>query len=128
MKTNSDQLFAQEGYDLMAAAFAVHNETGGGLLEEIYQESMELELGLRGIPYSAKQELKVFYKGRELKKRDIPDLFVYEGIIVELKAVSALTPEHEAQIINYLRLTKKPVGSLINFSPIKGVEWKRFVI
>ena len=128
MKTNSDQLFSQEGYDLMAAAFAVHNENGNGLLEEIYQESMELELGLRGIPYTAKQELKVFYKGRELKKRYIPDLFVYEGIIVELKAVSALTPEHEAQLINYLRLTKKPVGYLINFGPIKGVEWKRFVI
>ena len=128
MKTNSDQLFSQEGYELMAAAFAVHNETGGGLLEEIYQESLELELNLRGIPFKAKQELACFYKGRQLKKHYIPDLFVYGGIIAELKAVSALTPEHEAQLINYLRLAKKPVGYLINFGPIKGVEWKRFVV
>ena len=128
MKTDANHLFAQEGYDLMAAAFAVHNETGGGLLEEIYQESLELELGMRGIPFKAKQELAVFYKGRELKKRYIPDLYVFDGSIAELKAVSALLPEHEAQLINYMRLAKQPVGYLINFGPIKGVEWKRFVV
>ena len=128
MKADSNHLFSKEGYDLMAAAFAVHNETGGGLLEEIYQESLELELGLRGIPFQPKQELAVFYKGRELKKRYIPDLYVFDGIIAELKAVSALAPEHEAQLINYLRLARKPVGYLINFGPIKGVEWKRFVV
>lgn len=128
MKTDSDHLFSNEGYDLMAAAFAVHNETGGGLLEEIYQESLELELDLRGIPFKAKQELAVFYKGRELKKRYIPDLYVFDGIVAELKAVSALLPEHEAQLINYLRLAKKPVGYLINFGPIKGAVAKRFVV
>jgi len=128
MNTPSNHLFAQEGYDLMAAAFAVHDENGGGLLEEIYQESFEIELSLRGIPFKAKQELAVFYKGRELKKRYIPDLYVFDGVIAELKAVSALLPEHEAQLINYMRLAKKPVGYLINFGPLKGVEWKRYVI
>ncbi len=51
---NDDNLFSKEGYALMAAAFEVHNETGGGLLEEIYQESLELELGDRGIPFVPK--------------------------------------------------------------------------
>ncbi len=121
-------LFSKEGYALMAAAFEVHNELGGGLLEEIYQESLELELADRGIPLVPKQELVIFFKGRQLRKRYLPDLHVHDGIIVELKSVSALAPEHEAQVINYMRIAKKRVGYLINFGPIKGVEWKRFVL
>ena len=128
MKPDFNQLFSQEGYDLMAAAFAVHDELGGGLAEEICQESLELELSDHGIPFRSKQELAVFYKGRELKKRYIPDLYAFDGIVVELKAVSALAPEHEAQLINYMRIAKMRVGYPVNFGPIKGVEWKRFVI
>ena len=125
---NTDDLYSKEGYALMAAAFEVHNEQGGGMAEEVYQESLELELGDQGIPFVPKQELVIYYKGRQLKKRYVPDLYVHDGIVVELKAVSALAPEHEAQLINYLRIAKKRVGYLINFGPIKGVEWKRFVI
>ena len=125
---NTDDLYSKEGYALMAAAFEVHNEQGGGMAEEVYQESLEFELGDRGIPFVSKQELAIYYKGRELKKRYVPDLYVHDGIVVELKAVSALLPEHEAQLINYMRIAKKRVGYLVNFGPIKGVEWKRFVI
>lgn len=127
MKTDDD-LYSKEGYALMAAAFEVHNELGGGLAEEVYQESLEIELSDRGIPFVPKQELLIYYKGRQLKKRYVPDLYVHDGIVVELKSVSALLPEHEAQLINYMRISKKRVGYLINFGPIKGVEWKRFVI
>ena len=119
---------SQEGYALMAAAFEVHNELGGGLLEEIYQECLELELGLRGIPFQAKQELHVFYKKRQLKKRYVPDLYVHGRIVVELKSVSQLTSDHEAQLLNYMRLVRHPVGYLINFGPIGKLEWKRFVL
>ena len=126
--TNDDTLYSKEGYALMAAAFEVHNEQGGGLAEEVYQESLEFELGDRAIPFVPKQELLIYYKGRQLKKRYVPDLYVHDGIVVELKSVSALLPEHEAQLINYMRISKKRVGYLINFGPIKGVEWKRFVI
>ncbi len=125
---NSDQPLAQEGYELMGAAFEVHNVQGGGLSEEIYQQSLELELELRGVPFRRKQELAVSYKGRELQKRYIPDLFVFERIVVELKAVAALCPDHEAQIINYMRITKQSVGYLINFGPIGKLQYKRFVL
>ena len=125
---NDDGLFSKEGYALMAAAFEVHNEQGGGMAEEVYQESFEFELGDQGIPFVPKQELAIYYKGRQLKKRYVPDLYVHDGIVVELKSVAALLPEHEAQLINYMRISKKRVGYLINFGPIKGVEWKRFVI
>ena len=109
-------------------AFEVHRVIGGGLLEGVYQEALERELTLRNISFIAQQELAISYKGYELKQRYIPDLFIQPGIIVELKAVSQLSPEHEAQLFNYLRLTKKPVGYLINFAPLDKVEWKRFVI
>jgi len=120
--------FKEEGYLLMAAVFEVHSENGGGLAEEVYQESLQIELADRGIPFIAKQEIAIFYKGRELTKRYIPDLYVFGGIVVELKAVSQLLTEHTGQLMNYMRLTKKRVGYLVNFGPLKAVEWKRFII
>ena len=125
MKT---EIYKEEGYKLMGAAFEVHNVQGYGMAEEIYQECLEIELELRGIPFKAKQELRCFYKGRELKKRYVPDLFVFDALIVELKAVTQLLPEHEAQLINYMRITKQPVGYLLNFGSKGGLEWKRFIL
>lgn len=123
-----DHPFANEGYALMGAAFEVHNVQGGGLLEEIYQQSLEIELRLRGIPFQSKQELGVFYKGRMLAKKYTPDLIVFGGIVVEIKAVSALSPEHEAQLMNYLRIACRPIGYLVNFGPIGKLEYKRFIL
>jgi GxxExxY protein len=125
MKT---EIYKDEGYKLMGAAFEVYNEQGCGLAEEIYQESFEIELESRGISFRPKQELKCFYKGRELKKRYVPDLFALECLVVELKSVSQLLPEHEAQLMNYLRITKQPVGYLINFGHKDALEWKRFIL
>ena len=125
MKT---EIYKEEGYKLMGAAFEVHNVQGYGMAEEIYQECLEIELELRGIPFKAKQELRCFYKGRELKKRYVPDLFVFDALVVELKAVTQLLPEHEAQLINYMRITKQPVGYLLNFGSKGGLEWKRFIL
>ena len=120
--------YSEEGYALMGAAFEVHNVQGGGLLEEIYQQSLEIELETRSIPFRRKKELKVYYKGRELDKRYIPDLFVHEKIVVELKSVSALAPENEAQLMNYMRITHSPIGYQINFGPIGKLQYKRFIL
>lgn len=122
------EIYKDEGYNLMGAAFEVYNEQGYGMAEEIYQESLELELEMRAIPFRSKQELKCFYKGRELRKCYFPDLLVFNALVVELKAVSQLLPEHEAQVMNYLRLAKQPVGYLINFGHKDTLEWKRFII
>jgi GxxExxY protein len=112
----------------MGAAFEVYNQIGFGLLEEIYQESLEIELELRGVPFRPKADLHVVYKGRTLKKRYIPDLFVYDGIVAELKSVTKLLPEHEAQLMNYMRIVRQPVGYLINFGARGELEWKRYVL
>jgi GxxExxY protein len=112
----------------MGAAFEVYNDRGHGMAEEIYQESLEIELTLRGMAFEAKRELVCSYKGRELKKRYIPDLFVFGCLVVELKAVGQLLPEHEAQLFNYLRITRLPVGYLVNFGHDDTLEWKRLIL
>jgi len=124
----SEGPLSQEGYAIMGAVFEVHQVLGGGLLEEIYQESLEIELATREMPFVAKQELAVFYKDRKLKKRYIPDLILFNQIIIELKSVRELIPDHESQLINYMRLTRNPVGYLINFGPTPKVAWKRFIL
>jgi len=122
------EIYKDEGYRFMGAAFEVYNDRGYGMAEEVYQECLEFELELRGISFRAQQEIKCFYKGRELKKRYVPDLVVCDVLVVELKAVSVLCPEHEAQLINYLRITRQPVGYLVNFGHKGGLEWKRFTL
>lgn len=121
-------MYEDEGYKLMGAAFEVYNQIGYGMAEEIYQQCLEVELTLRGIPFKPKDKLEVFYKGRQLDTRYIPDLFVFDGIVVELKAVSQLLAEHEAQLFNYMRIARKQVGYLINFGRNKEVEWKRLIL
>lgn len=121
-------MFQQEGYDLMGAAFEVYNQLGYGMAEEVYQESLEIELELRKIPFVAKKGLRTFYKNRLLQKHYEPDLFVYDGIVVELKAVSELTSDHEAQLFNDMRIARQRVGYLINFGYRGELEWKRFIL
>ena len=121
-------MFKDEGYKLMGAAFEVYNQLGHGMAEEVYQQSLEIELGLRGIPYLAKNQLAVFYKGRALETHYVPDLFVFGGIVVELKAVADLISDHEAQLFNYMRISRQPVGYLINFGRRGELQWKRFIL
>ena len=121
-------MLEQEGYDLMGAVFEVYNEEGHGFLEDVYQECLEIELEIRGMPFESQRELKLFYKERQLRKKYVPDFFVFDEIIVEIKAVKKLLPEHEAQLMNYLMATKKRVGYLINFGNSTELERKRIII
>jgi GxxExxY protein len=121
-------MFRQEGYDLMGAAFEVYNQLGYGMAEEVYQQSMEIELELRRIPFQSKRQLPMFYKRRRLDTHYTPDLFVYAGIVVELKAVTELISEHEAQLFNYMRIAHQPIGYLINFGRKVSLEWKRLIL
>lgn len=121
-------MFKQEGYDMMGAAFEVYNELGYGMAEEIYQDAMEVELGLRDISFTAQAQLDVFFKGHFLTPKYRPDLMVFGGIVVELKALKELCKDHEAQLFNYMRIARKQVGYLVNFGRKGELEWKRFVL
>ena len=120
-------MLEQEGYEVMGAAFEVYNTLGCGFLEEVYQRSLEVELGRRNIPYQAQSEIVLYYKDVLLEKRYISDLVAYDSIIVELKAVRELTADHLAQVVNYLKAGRKSVGYLINFGRHDKLEWKRVV-
>ena len=121
-------MLEKEGYELMGAAFEVYNEMNGGLLEEIYQQCMEEELTLRQMQFDSKKELSVYYKQKKLDKVYIPDLYVFNAIMVELKAVKELNDEHRAQLMNYMRITDTKVGYLINFGKMKELEWERYIL
>lgn len=122
----SSEPFQQEGYDFMAAAFEVYNELGSGFTEDVYHEALIMELAARKITFQSQVELGIQYKGKPLSRKFKPDLIVYVDIVVGLKTVSALTSDHEAQLLNYLKATGKPVGYLVNFGCREKLEWKRF--
>jgi GxxExxY protein len=121
-------LFKDEVFEIIGAAIEVHKELGNGFLEPVYQESLQIELALRNIPFVAQERLHLFYKGVELKKEYIPDFVCFGKIIVEIKALHALTNIEIAQLINYQKATKLRVGLLINFGSRGRLEWKRFVV
>ena len=112
----------------MGAAFEVYNTLGCRFLEEVYQQSMEIELGRRHIPCKPQQEMSLRYKDVPLRKTYIADIVVFGEMIIELKAVSALTPEHFAQLLNYLKASKLVVGYLINFGNPGRLEWRRITL
>lgn len=111
-------------YQIIGAAMIVHSEMGYGLLEPVYQEALHLELLDRGIANEREIEIPVYYKNHLLDKKYKMDIVV-DDIIVELKSVSCLVAGHRAQLCNYLRLTRKPLGLLINFGEesLIGERW-----
>jgi GxxExxY protein len=121
-------MFKDEGFRFLGAAVEVYNQLGYGMAEEVYQQSLEIELELRGIPFRSKAELTAFYKDRALETRYKPDLFVFDAIVVELKAVADLISDHEAQLFNYMRIARQPVGYLVNFGHKCELQWKRFIL
>lgn len=121
-------MLKQEGYDLMGAAFEVYNELGYGMAEDIYQQSLEVELGLRKIPFVARAELDVYFKGHLLTAKYRPDVLVFGEIVVELKSLKELCSDHEAQLFNYMRIARKGLGYLINYGQKGDLEWKRLII
>ncbi len=121
-------ILAREVYEIVGAAMAVQNELKANFLEAVYQEAMEIELGLRSIPFLPQVLLPVFYKGRELKCRYKADLLCYEKVVVEIKVMERLTSKEEAQILNYMAATRMKVGVLINFGDPGRLDWQRLVL
>lgn len=118
-------IYKDEVYRIAGAAMTVSNELGSGFLEAVYQEALAMEFGDCDIPFEAQKKITISYKDRILKREYIADFFCYGKIIVEIKAIKKITGIEEAQLLNYLKATKLPLGLIINFGSPK-LEWKRY--
>ena len=100
---------------------------GAGFLEAVYQECLSMEFAARGIPFAADTPLSLAYKGQALRQVYRADFICYGKIVVELKALAALGPEHRAQVLNYLRITGFKLGLLVNFGCAPKARIERLV-
>lgn len=103
-------------HQVIGAAIEVHKELGPGLLESAYQVCLGHELLCRGIPFRKKVPLPVLYKERRLDAGYEMDFVVQNTIVIEIKSVLKMHPVFEAQLLTYMKLSKMPVGLLINFN------------
>lgn len=120
--------FAEETYHVVGAAMEVYYKLGPGFLEGVYQRALAIELAMRDIPFQEQARFEIDYKGRSLGHEYIADFFCFDEIIVEIKAISSLSPVEWAQVINYLKVSHKRVGLLFNFGSHGRLEWKKLVI
>jgi GxxExxY protein len=117
--------YSEETGNILAAAFEVHSIIGCGFLEKVYHRALEIEFRYRMIPFTSEREMQIYYKNHQLGGRRV-DLFVYNRISVELKAVAMLDNTDLAQAINYLQAFRIDVGLLINFGS-KKMEFRRLI-
>lgn len=112
----SNIIYPMESYAIVGAMKDVYNTLGRGFTEFVYQDALEIEFNLRNIDYHREYPLQVFYKSQALNHTYKADFICYDKIIIEVKAVSTLTAEHKAQLMNYLTASKLKLGILISFS------------
>ena len=110
---------------IIKAFYKVYNTLGYGFLEKVYENAMMIELKKSGLKAVKQKSLKVYYE-EELVGEYFADILVFDTIIIELKAATALTEQHEAQLLNYLKATKIEVGLLLNFGSKPEISRKLF--
>jgi GxxExxY protein len=121
----SNLIHAAISNKVLGAAFAVHKSLGSGLLESAYDGALVVEFKHQGISVERQKVFPLEYRGEYIGAY-IADIVVENTVIVELKSVTKLTEVMEAQLINYLKLSKLQVGYLFNFHNT-SLEWRRFV-
>ena len=119
--------FDPQTFRIIGAAMEVHRQLHRGLLEAIYCEALAIEFGLREVPFESHSPLQMEYKGHRLTGVYRMDFVCFGQVVVEVKAVSALTPADEAQLLNYLAMSRLERGLLVNFGG-KSLEHKRRVL
>jgi len=118
----------EETFRIRGAMFHVHGAMGTGFLEAVYQACLAIEFRRRGIAFEALKPLRLEYDGERLQQTYIADFVCFDRIIVELKAVKAIAPEHRAQVMNYLKATKFDIGLLANFGASPALQVERFLL
>ncbi len=109
---------------IINACFEVSNELGCGFLESVYENSLVMVLREKGLKVESQVPVQVKFRGGVVGEF-YPDIVVEDNVLLELKAVKTIAPEHIAQVLNYLKATGMPVGMLVNFGNAK-LEYRRF--
>ena len=117
-------LYGDLTQNILGACFEVMNELGAGFLESVYEKALLVVLRERGLAVQSQVPISVMFRGDKVGEF-IADILVEGKVIIELKAAKAIAPEHQAQLINYLKATGIEVGLLVNFGPTK-LEYRRF--
>ena len=115
-----------ETHAIIGCAFEVLNELGHGLNEKLYENSLVVEFKRRGIAFDQQRRFEVLYKGDHVGEY-IPDLIAYGTVVVDTKTIEQITDHERGQMLNYLRITKLPVGLILNFKHAK-LEYERIVL
>jgi len=123
---NADSKNDPETYAILGAAMEVHRELGSGFLEGVYQDALGIEFKERGIPFAREQPVPVAYRGQALGTPYRADFLCYGSVIVELKAIKALSDMESAQVLHYLKATGFDRALLINFAT-QRLDYKRFI-
>jgi GxxExxY protein len=113
-------------YSIVGCAFEVMKEIGHGLHEHPYENALVIEFGLKSLRFDQQRRFDVLYKGVRVSEY-VPDLIVDDSVIVDTKVIDRITDHERGQMLNYLRITKRRVGLIINFKKPK-LEWERVVL
>src|SRR5437867_7677828 len=116
----------EETHAIISCAFEVLNEIGHGLNEKLYEDSLVVEFKLRSIAFDQQRRFEVLYKGEHVGEF-IPDLIAFGKVVVDAKCIDRITDHERGQMLNYLRITKLPVGLILNFKHAK-LEFERIVL
>ncbi|MCP9767137.1 GxxExxY protein [Lacihabitans sp. LS3-19] len=118
--------FKGESYEIIGICMEVHNNLGHGFSKIVYKDALEYEFNKAGVYFKREQEFKVQYKDIILPHKFYADFVIYEGIILEVKAVKTISPEHIAQAINYLKVSNNKLALIVNFGELQ-LKHKRIV-
>jgi GxxExxY protein len=120
-------IYPNESYAITGACMEVYKALGNGFLEAVYQECLEIEFTRHQIPFIAQKLLHLEYQGVILKQTYKVDFICFDKILVELKAVTTILPEHRSQVLNYLKATGYELGLLYNFGHYPLLDQARVV-
>ena len=128
MDTNSNGklLLKEEVFQVVGAAFEILNEVGHGFHEKPYENALVVEFATRGIQIDQQRNYDILYKGQKIGLY-VPDLIVFNSVIVDTKVIDHITDFERGQMLNYLRISKLRVGVILNFKHPK-LEWERIVL
>ena len=127
MHTNDEKLlFKEEVFRIVGCAIEVPNTLGHGLVEKPYENALVVEFGLQAIPYRQQSVFDILYKGHKVGLF-VPDLIVFDAVVVDTKVIDRVTDHERGLMLNYLRTTKSRAGIILDFKRAK-LEWERIVL